>query len=125
MQQAAAAGPLLLRSFTTTGALAQPDLLRQLPAAHLTQLRAEIGMHDSGSMDAVQALTNLRSLTLYDRHAAFKAPDPLYHLTTALQQLTQLRLGMISPVHLVFMSATLPPQLQQLHMEVNAMHDAQ
>jgi hypothetical protein len=36
-------------------------MLQQLPAAHLTQLHAELDMRDADSMAAVQALTNLRS----------------------------------------------------------------
>jgi hypothetical protein len=44
----------------------------------------------------VQELTNLRSLLLYDYHAAGTAPDVLHPLATALQQL-QLQLGIISP----------------------------
>jgi hypothetical protein len=116
----AAAGPLPLRSFIITGAVATPDLLQQLPAAHLTQLQVEVALHNSASMNAVRASSTLRSLTLFDHNGGRAAADVLYSLATGLQQLTQLRLGVINPVQLVYMAVKLPPLLQQLHVRVDA-----
>jgi hypothetical protein len=125
LQQAAAVGPLPLRSFTLKGALATPDLLQQLPAMHLTQLNAEVQLGCRDSRNAVQALSNLHSLTLYDHTAVCAARDMLHLLAAGLQQLTQLRFGMNTPAQLCYLAAKLPPQLQHVHVVVATIPNAQ
>jgi hypothetical protein len=53
MQQATTAtDQLSLHSFAVRGALASSDLLQQLPAAHLTQLHAEVTLRGNGIISA-------------------------------------------------------------------------
>jgi hypothetical protein len=116
--------PLPLRVFVMTGALASAHLLQQLPAAQLTQLRAEVDMSSRGSMTAVRALSNLCSLDLYDPHFHAAATDSLlpgnslHRLAAGLQQLIELRLGIVRPELAFDLMAAWPPQLQQLHLGV-------
>jgi hypothetical protein len=74
-------------------------------------------------MQAVAALTSLRSLQLKDTATYIRktADDWLDSLVQGLQQLTQLQIG---PVRLVQLQV-LPPRLQQLHVTVNLQNDMQ
>jgi hypothetical protein len=130
LHHAAAAGVLRLHSLKLKGLVATPYILRQLPPQHLTHLSAEVDCDNSASMQAVAALTGLRSLQLIGRtavakswlfHSAVAPTDVLAPLATALQQLTQLE---IEPVTLTQLG-WLPPQLQQLHVTVEIKHSLQ
>uniref|UniRef100_A0A383WI33 F-box domain-containing protein n=1 Tax=Tetradesmus obliquus TaxID=3088 RepID=A0A383WI33_TETOB len=146
VQEAAAAGHLQLQSFTVQGSTAR-SILQHLPAAHLTQLTAAAGFYDSNSMDAVRALTNLRSLTLRSvlptarrgvrrgapagaqvtvHRAVTRAASALVALPfwTGLQQVTRLDISQVRPALLHAMAGQLPPQLQQLHVGLDAGGDA-
>jgi hypothetical protein len=113
-----AAGRLHFQSFTLQGSVAAANMLQQLPAAHLTQLHAQIDMHDSGSMAAVQALCNLRSLTLHDP-GGFTALVEV----ACLQHLTQLKIGIVGPWQLLYMAPRLPSQLRQIDLKVTVLHE--
>jgi hypothetical protein len=130
LQHAAAAGVLRLQSFKLKGLVATADILQQLPPQHLTQLSAEVEFEDSASMQAVAALTGLRSLQLKGQTDGSSAPfvsplamkaDVLAPLSTALLQLRQLEIEPVTPAQLHW----LPPQLQQLYVTVDIQHSMQ
>jgi hypothetical protein len=129
LQQAAAAAvaPLQLCSFKMTGALASTDLLQQLAAVHLTQLHAVVDMCSRDSRIAVRALSSLRSLDLYDYAVVqhwHAAGTTVFPLLAGLRQLTELRLGVLTPLQLHHLASELmasrPPQLQELHVDASA-----
>jgi hypothetical protein len=116
----AAGDSILLQSLTLRGSTASHQFLQQLPAAHLTELHAEVSFKCRDSMQALAALSRLRRLVLegpkhrrlpwaarrnYDR-------DPLAPLAAGLQQLTELHINPFRPAQLHL----LPPKLQQLHI---------
>jgi hypothetical protein len=83
LQQAAAANALQLQSFCLKGSAMGASVLQHLPASHLTRLRAEVDVQNSANMQAIAALSGLRSLQLISSDTA-AAPDnmlaPLAHL---------------------------------------------
>jgi hypothetical protein len=114
----AAEDSIPLQSLTLRGTAASRSLLQQLPAAHLTELHAEVDFGYSNSMQALAALSRLRCLTIEqaeqgmgDRNAA-RAADALAPLAAGLQQLTELHINPVTPAQLQL----LPPKLQQLHI---------
>jgi hypothetical protein len=109
-----------LQLLTLRGTTASRQLLQQLPAAHLTELHAEVDLSCSDSMRAVAALSNLRRLMLEgkrNRRGGIarwnSASAPLGPLAAGSQQLTELHVNPITPCQLW----RLPPKLQQLHIE--------
>jgi hypothetical protein len=118
---------LQLQSFTLQGAVATPDLLRGLPAAQLTQLRAKVDLCSMQSMHAVQALTALRSLEMRDPEAARRTPIPAsqavpmnaWPLAAGFQHLTSLHIGVLQPQQLLSANLQPLPNLQQLSVEVS------
>jgi hypothetical protein len=116
---ATAANRVPLQSLTFCESTASLDLLQQLSAVHLTQLFIQVDMNCSDSMQAVAALTRLQTLHLEgprsrtnSHRAAASADDALAPLAAGLQQLTQLHVCPMAPVHLL----QLPPNLQLLHI---------
>jgi hypothetical protein len=99
-----------LRSFTLRGTYATANLLQILPAAHLTQLSYETCGMTTRDMIAVARLTALRRLEVtfdsQNKHTA----GALRPLAAGLQQLTELRIGPISPRSLQHV----PANVQQL-----------
>jgi hypothetical protein len=119
---AAATRTVKLQSLSLTGSIADAALLQQMPLQQLTQLCVEVDYSSSASLQAVAALTGLRSLQLmvserYPRRAADGVLAPL----ADLQQLTQLH---SCPVRLAQLKQ-LPPKLQQLHVIIHLDYDVQ
>jgi hypothetical protein len=107
-----------LQSLTLRGTTASRTFLQQLPAAHLTELHAEVDFDCRTSMQAVAGLSRLQRLMLEGtkrdtdyRHAA-RTSDALAPLAAGLQQLTELHINPVTPAQLQL----LPPKLQQLHI---------
>jgi hypothetical protein len=119
LQRAAAAGSLQLQSFTLQGSITGHTILQQLPVLHLMQLCVDVNASSIASIQAVAALSSLRCLQLQCTAAA--SDDVLYPLAAGLQQLTQLKIGPVTPAQLQH----LPPKLQQLHVTVRLGHDPQ
>jgi hypothetical protein len=124
LQHAGAASLLKLKAVALGGFTASPGLLQALPAAHLTHLCAEVRLDDSASMQALAALTGLRTLQLRwtdGRFQLFRPPIPENVLAplAALQQLTQLHINPVRPEQMQW----LPTTLQQLHATVDARGD--
>jgi hypothetical protein len=120
----AADNSIPLQSLTLRGTTASRELLQQLPAAHLTELHAQVdfGCMNSDNMRALAALSRLRRLTLEghihqpderSRCSAWRSDFAL--LAAALQQLTELHMNPVEPAAL----QVLPPKLQQLHVAVH------
>jgi hypothetical protein len=125
MQAAAATGVALpMQSFSLAGTTVGPAVLQQLPAGHLTRLQIEVLYSNTASMQAVAALSQLRSLEMTgtDTAAAAAAAGEAYSSALSplskLQQVTQLQLCRVSPTQLWALQALLPG-LQQLHLVVN------
>jgi hypothetical protein len=98
-----------LRSFTLRGTYATANLLQILPAAHLTQLSYETCGMTTRDMIAVARLTALRRLEVtFDSQNKYTAGA--LPLAAGLQQLTELRIGPISPRSLQHV----PANVQQL-----------
>jgi hypothetical protein len=123
LQDAATAGNVALQSFSLAGSTADAATLQQIPSQQLTQLCAEIDFSSTVSLQAVAALTGLRSLqlTVAAHSARHAADDVLAPLAAALQQLTQLHVG---PVWLAQLQQ-LPAKLQQLHVKIDLDRDLQ
>jgi hypothetical protein len=116
LQQAAASGPLQLQSFLLTGATAS-SLWHYLPAATLTSLCVQVWDVESENLQAVAALSGLRSLQLSSSRPSSSATPTALQALTGWQQLTQLSVSPISPQQLQY----LPPQLH-LTVVLNYMH---
>jgi hypothetical protein len=120
----AAANSIPLQSLTLRGTTASRELLQQLPAAHLTELHAQVGFAhmNSDNMRALAALSGLRRLTLEghiyepDKRSRCSAwRSGFASLAAGLQQLTELHINPVEPAAL----QVLPPKLQQLHAVVH------
>jgi hypothetical protein len=102
-----------LQSFALSGTYVTANILQILPAAHLTQLSYVTHNPTHRNMAAAAGLTALRSLqiTFNEQDTRTQDSKALAHLAAGLQQLTQLRIGPISPRGLQYV----PPNVAQLH----------
>jgi hypothetical protein len=136
LQHAAAAGCLLLRSFSLKGSIADASVMGPLAAAQLTHLAIDTPTCSETDVGAVAAFTALRSLELRGNGGIMSLqrspPDApaslgrsvggLASLLVQLEHRTQLRIGPIFPAELTHLSSlsgqTRLRGLQQLHLTV-------